>query len=132
MTDIETQADIDFFLERFYARIRQDPELGPIFDEVARVDWPTHLPKIGRFWSDLLLGTHTYEGHPMRPHLLLAQQTPIRPDHFERWLGHFSQTLSENFLGQRTQEALLRAKSIAAVMQSKLHRMELLASDNRQ
>lgn len=126
MKDIETEADIAFFLERFYARVRQHPELGYIFDGIARVDWDTHLPKIARFWSSLLLGTHTYEGNPMRPHLLLAQRTPIHPEHFDQWLGLFSQTLTEHFAGERTQEALLRAQSIAAVMQAKLHRLGLL------
>jgi hemoglobin len=129
MPDIETEADIAYFLEQFYARVRQDPELGPIFDGVARVDWPTHLPHIQRFWSSLLLGTSTYNGQPMRPHLALAQQTPIRPDHFERWLGYFGQTLDECFAGERANEARLRAQSIAAVMQSRMRLLGLLSPD---
>jgi len=126
MGDIETEADIAIFLERFYARVRQDPALGPIFDGVAQVDWPTHLPKIGRFWSGLLLGTNTYQGQPMRAHFELAQKTPIRPDHFDQWLLLFEQTLQESFAGERANEALLRARGIAAVMQSRLYQAGLL------
>lgn len=129
MNDIETEADIALFLDRFYARVRRHPELGYIFDEVARVDWPTHLPRIERFWSSLLLGTHTYEGNPMQPHLRLAGQTPIRPEHFRQWLGLFNQTLTELFAGERTQEALGRANAIAAVMQTKLDQLGLLQAD---
>lgn len=129
MKDIETEADIAYFLERFYARVRQHPELGHIFDGVARVDWPAHLPRIAQFWSSLLLGTHTYEGNPMQPHLRLAGQTPIRPAHFEQWLTLFGQTLTEHFAGERTHEALLRAKAIAAVIQSKMHRLGLLQAE---
>jgi hemoglobin len=129
LPDIETEGDIAVFLDRFYARVRQDPKLGPIFDEVARVDWPTHLPQIQRFWSSLLLGMATYEGQPMRPHLALAQKTPIRPEHFERWLGYFSQTLDDSFAGPRANEARLRAHSIAAVMQNRMRILGLLSPD---
>jgi hemoglobin len=116
MHDIETEADIAFFLDRFYARIRQDPALGPIFNDVAQVDWPTHMPKIRAFWSSLLLGTNTYQGQPMRPHFELAQKTNIAPAHFEQWLALFRQTLRECFAGERANEALLRAQSIATVV----------------
>lgn len=127
--DIETEADIAFFLERFYARVRQDSELGYLFDGVAKVDWPTHLPKINQFWSSLLLGTNSYQGHPMRPHFELAHKAPIRPDHFDRWLSYFGQTITENFVGERASEALLRARSIAAVMQNRLSLMGLLQAE---
>jgi hemoglobin len=129
MPDIETEADIAYFLSQFYSHVRQDPELGYIFDEVAQVDWPTHLPHIQRFWSSLLLGTSTYEGQPMRPHLALAQKTPIRPDHFERWLSYFEQTLDDCFAGPRAHEARLRAQSIAAVMQNRMRILGLLSPD---
>lgn len=127
MFDIETEADVARFVERFYERVRQDADLGPIFDDVARVDWPTHIPKITAFWSGLLLGTHTYRGQPMRPHLELAQKTPIRPAHFDRWLALFTQTVTELFAGERTEQAVIRAQSIATVMQSKLYVTGLLA-----
>lgn len=127
MRDIETEADIAYFLDRFYARVRQDPDLGPLFNDVAQVDWPTHMPKIRAFWSGILLGTTTYQGQPMRPHFELAQKTPIRTAHFDQWLALFSQTLDECFAGERAHEALLRAQSIAAVMQSRMHQIGLLA-----
>jgi hemoglobin len=127
MHDIETEADIAHFLDRFYARVRQDPNLGPIFNEVAQVDWPTHMPKIRAFWSSLLLGTNSYQGQPMRPHFELAQKTPISPAHFDQWLALFTHTLHECFAGERANEALLRAQSIATVMQSRMYQIGLLA-----
>ena len=125
--DIETEADIALFVAKFYERVRQDPDLGPIFDGVARVDWPEHLPKIERFWSSMLLDTGTYAGNPMPVHFNLARKTPIRPAHFTQWLALFRQTLTELFAGERTEEALLRAQGIAIVMQGRLAGMELLA-----
>lgn len=129
LRDIETEADIAYFLDRFYARVRQNPELGYLFDGVAQVDWPTHLPKIQAFWSSLLLGTNSYQGQPMRSHFELAQKAPIRPGHFDQWLALFSQTLAECFAGERANEARLRAQSIAAVMQSRLHLTGLLQTE---
>lgn len=129
MHDIETEADIAFFLDRFYARIHQDPDLGPIFNDVAQVDWPSHMPKIRAFWSSLLLGTNSYQGQPMRPHFELAQKTPIRPAHFDQWLALFRQALTECFAGERANEAQLRAQSIATVMQSRMEQIGLLAKN---
>lgn len=124
--DIETEADIALFVAKFYERVRQDPDLGPIFDGVARVDWPEHLPKIERFWSSMLLGTGTYAGNPMPVHFDLSRKTPISPAHFTQWLSLFRQTLTAHFAGERTQEALLRAQGIAIVMQGRLAGMGLL------
>lgn len=129
LNDIKTEADIAFFLDRFYACIRQDPDLGPIFNDVAQVDWPTHMPKIRAFWSSLLLGTNGYQGQPMRPHFELAQKTSIRPAHFDQWLALFTQTLHECFAGERANEALLRAQSIATVMQSRMYQIGLLETN---
>ncbi|MEZ0541858.1 group III truncated hemoglobin [Fibrella arboris] len=127
LNDSESEADIAYFLGRFYTQVRANAELGHIFDGVARVDWLAHLPRITAFWSDLLLGTGTYQGNPMRPHFDLAQKTPISAAHFDQWLVLFTQTLNECFAGDRTREALLRAQSIAAVMQSRLYTTGLLA-----
>ena len=77
----------------FYARIRQHPELGPVFG--AHIDpdeWPAHEAKIADFWRNAILRENSYSGNPMRVHL----QTPeIKVEHFEMWLGLFDQTLSE-------------------------------------
>lgn len=127
MNDIETEADVALLVERFYARVRQDAELGYIFDDVAQVNWSEHMPRITAFWSTMLLNTGTYAGNPMRPHLDLALKTPLRPAHFDRWLALFSQTLIDLFSGPRTDEARQRAHGIATVMQSRLYSTGLLA-----
>ena len=126
LNDIQTEADVAYFLERFYERVRQDSDLGHIFDGVAQVNWPTHMPRIIAFWSTILLGTNTYGGNPMRPHFELAMKTSFTPAHFDQWLAYFQQTLTENFAGPLADEALVRAQGIAAVMQSRLYQMGLL------
>lgn len=51
----------------FYARVRRDPVLGPIF-ETEIDDWQTHLDKMCAFWSSVTLMSGRYKGHPMMAH----------------------------------------------------------------
>lgn len=72
----------------FYGRVRQDPELGPIFNgKVA--DWDEHLAKLCDFWSSVTLMTGRFKGQPMRAHVEVPQ---IEPGHFGRWLEIWRET----------------------------------------
>ena len=42
--DLDTPEEIAELVRRFYADVTQDDLLGPMFNEVARVDWSEHLP----------------------------------------------------------------------------------------
>lgn len=69
-------------LHHFYADVRQDEVIGPIFN--ARIhDWPTHLDKIGNFWARQTGGPSNYAGGFGAAHLSLG----LQPEHFQRWLG---------------------------------------------
>ena len=46
--DIETRADIDDLMNRFYVRAMTDETIGYIF-EIAELDLKHHLPVIGDF-----------------------------------------------------------------------------------
>ena len=86
-----TEAMIHSLVHAFYARVRCDPVLGPIFN--ARVeDWPAHLDKLCAFWSSVLLMTGRYKGTPMKAH---AELPGIAPEHFQRWLTLFRATVRE-------------------------------------
>lgn len=75
----------------FYAAIRQDDLVGPIFDRVIRADdWPRHLSKMCDFWSATLLRTGRYDGRPLPPHLAIPE---LEEKHFRRWLILFRQTV---------------------------------------
>ena len=81
------EAMIDRLVETFYARVRDDALIGPIF--AARVeDWGPHLARMKLFWSSVALSTGVYQGRPMPKHLLL----PIDATHFDRWLTLFEET----------------------------------------
>ena len=72
----------------FYATVRHDPALGPIFDR-AIDDWDGHLAKMCDFWSSVLLMTGRFKGSPMAAHARIPE---IRSTHFARWLHLFAQT----------------------------------------
>ena len=69
---------------RFYASVRADDRLGPIFER-AIDDWPHHLDKLAAFWSSVMLTSGRYKGSPMAAHLRHAPA--LTPDLFERWLA---------------------------------------------
>ncbi|HLJ70237.1 MAG TPA: group III truncated hemoglobin [Roseiarcus sp.] len=84
------EAMIDRLVRAFYARVREDELLGPVF--AARIeDWEPHLRQMGAFWSSVTLMTGAYHGEPMRKHLPL----PIDARHFDRWLALFAETARE-------------------------------------
>ena len=74
LTQQETGIDeamIETLVRAFYARVRQDPLLAPIFE--SRIsDWEPHLDNMFAFWSSLTLQTGRYHGQPMAKHMPLA------------------------------------------------------------
>lgn len=77
-------------VDRFYAAVRNDDLLGPIF-ETRIQDWDEHLDKLRKFWSSVLLMTGRYKGQPMPAHAAITEISDI---HFERWLELFAETVS--------------------------------------
>ncbi len=84
-------AFISDLVDRFYAAVRDDALLGPIFaDRIA--DWPTHLARMKAFWSSVLHNSGSYSGSPMQKHLAIPG---LERAHFERWLALFRATLAD-------------------------------------
>ena len=86
------EALVSQLVETFYARIREDDLVGPVFLTALGDDWAPHLAKLKDFWSAIALGTRRYNGRPMPAHLRLPGLTEA---HFARWLGLFRQTVDE-------------------------------------
>lgn len=111
--DIVDEARIDQLVRSFYAQVREDDLLGPIFNEKI-AEWEPHLQRITAFWSSLMLGTRSYEGHPMRMHISL----PVDAQHFDRWLALFEATAHELFVPHIAARFLERARLIAKSFES--------------
>ncbi|MGK0267035.1 MAG: hemoglobin [Maricaulis sp.] len=83
---------ISRLVDEFYAHVRLDPMLGPVFEAEIGDDWDAHLTKLKSFWRSVMLQEGSYTGRPMPAHMKLKGLTP---EHFTRWLGLFRQTLGE-------------------------------------
>jgi hemoglobin len=106
--ELITEQQIGALVDQFYARVRVDAAIGPIFNE-AITDWPAHLTLLKDFWSSVLLTTGRYKGNPMLTHL----QLPLEPQHFRRWLALFSETARETMAPEQANAIIARAERIA-------------------
>lgn len=104
------EAFISDLVERFYAAIRADAALGPIF--AANVaDWPAHLARLKQFWRSILHSSGEFTGNPMRKHVALA---PLTLEDFSRWLELFYATLHDMGASEAARrEVGTRARMIA-------------------
>ena len=81
------EAMIERLVRRFYAKIREDALLAPVFE--ARIqNWELHLQRMCAFWSSVALMSGRYHGSPVAKHLPL----PVDAVHFDRWLELFEET----------------------------------------
>ena len=117
-----TEPMIQTLVHTFYARVRLDPLLGPIFNRVI-TDWDAHLDKLCAFWSSVTLMTGRYKGTPMQAHADLPEITPA---HFARWLALFQATAVKTCPAEAAAVFVDRANRIAESLQLgiALHRGE--------
>ena len=86
-----SEEQISQLVHTFYARVRRDAQLGPIFD--AHIDdWDQHLAKLVDFWSSVLLRTGRFSGTPMPKHAALPGLDAVL---FRHWLSLFRSTAAE-------------------------------------
>ncbi|WP_194850729.1 group III truncated hemoglobin [Nonlabens antarcticus] len=116
MKDIETREDIEVMVDSFYAAVRKDDLLGPIFNEVIGDNWSTHLETMYSFWQTVLLHQFAYKGSPFAPH----RKLPIEAQHFDRWLALFNKSIDQQFSGKITDDAKIRVVKMAEMFQHKL------------
>lgn len=98
----------------FYARVRHDAELGPIFND-AVTDWPEHLEKLTNFWSSVMLTSGRYKGNPVAAHL--KHRDRIAPALFERWLALWASTTAEVMPPEAAAALQVKASRIAESLQ---------------
>ncbi len=118
--DIESREDVVLLVDSFYDKIKTNEILAHIFNDVAKINWDEHLPKMYSFWASLLLGEHSFSGNPMMKHVELSKLTPMKETEFSEWLLLFYQTVDDLFAGSRADEAKTRAANIARLMLHKI------------
>jgi len=101
-------------VDAFYARIRADGELGPIFNGAIN-DWPEHLDKLTAFWSSIMLTSGRYKGQPVPAHMQHRER--ITPALFERWLALWASTTDELMAPADAKALQAKAARIAQSLQ---------------
>lgn len=87
-----TEESLKRLVDTFYARVRQDSLIGPVFN-AAIDDWAEHLGKLQAFWSSVMLTSGRYKGRPLPAHVKHADA--ISAASFERWLAIWKKTTDE-------------------------------------
>ena len=119
--DIHNREDIILLVDTFYKNVALNKQIGPIFTDIAKVDWSHHLPKMYDFWESILFGKAIYKGNPMLTHFALNEQTPLQTEAFETWKNLFFQTVDDLFVGENADLIKQKAQSIADLMHFKIN-----------
>lgn len=119
--DIRNREDVSFLVNTFYAKIRKDELLGPIFNERI-THWDEHLEHLTDFWESSLFFVNKYKGNPLEKHVEVdaATKNTINEHHFGVWLNHWIQTLDALFEGEKVNIAKNRARKMGTFIYIKL------------
>ncbi|SEL80383.1 hemoglobin [Sphingomonas palmae] len=75
----------------FYRRVRADPLLGPVFEQVVE-DWSAHQERLTAFWSAAVFKSGRYKGRPVPAHM--AHGSLLTRPMFDRWLEIWAEVTS--------------------------------------
>jgi hemoglobin len=115
-SDVRNRQDVSKIVREFYAKVRADEELGPIFNSVI-TDWEEHLERLTTFWEMNLFGGKGYDGNPIAAHQHVDDVAgPIEPIHFGIWLNLWFETINANFEGEKASILLRRARKMQTVI----------------
>lgn len=117
--DISNRNDIAALVNTFYEKVKLS-SIGHFFDDVVKVDWEKHLPKMYDFWEGIVFGSSGYSGNPINTHKQVHSMHAFSKVDFEMWLRLFHQTVDEMYAGEKAELIKQRATSIATVMQLKV------------
>jgi hemoglobin len=120
MKAIETRSDIELLVKEFYAKVRMNDSLGPIFDDIIKINWDHHIPILIDFWETILLDHPIYRNNAMGVHFDVNEKVKLQKEHFTTWLSLFDATIDEYFEGEKAALAKRRAHDIANLMSFKM------------
>ncbi len=111
--DLDDPEEIAEMVRRFYTDIAQDDLLGPVFNDVAHVDWSDHMDKLTAFWCRNLLSMPGYRGIPLRSHQRVHALRPFTAADFARWLELFHGTIDDGWAGPKAEQAKAFGRRVA-------------------
>jgi hemoglobin len=111
--DIAAHQDVEKLVDAFYSGVVNDALLAPFFSEI---DFEHHKPRMVHFWSFVLLDEPGYNTNIFDKHVKMA----LTKEALHQWVFLFEQTARQHFSGEKTEQAILRAKTIAWTFQEKM------------
>lgn len=120
LRDIETREDLELLVNEFYTHVRADQLLGPIFQTIIGDDWSHHLPIMYTFWNTVLFGAEGYKGQAVGKHVEIDRRIPLQPEHFDRWIELWQQTVDRLFAGDNAQRIKEKAGTMLQLIQFKV------------
>lgn len=121
--DLNGRPEIERLVNTFYDRVRADKTLGFIFDEVAKTQWDTHLPKMYAFWETVMFRSGGFTGNPLVAHAKLVPLTDMGRDKFDHWLQLFCGTVDDLFEGEHAEHIKRCAEDMANVIHAKINQV---------
>src|SRR5690606_27790966 len=112
--DVVSRSDVHDLVVGFYREVVFDDLLHPVFEEVAEVDWSTHIPRLIDFWCRVLLGQPGYDGFVLGPHRDVHDREAFRPELFDRWYLLWVDAVDAGWAGPVAEQAKSHAAHIAA------------------
>ena len=109
-TAVPSPDSITRLVHGFYADVRADPLLGPVFEKTLHGHWDAHLQRLVDFWSTVALGTRSFKGDVFGKHMALEGVTPA---HFAAWVGLWQQHTSRLFAPEVAHDLQVAAHGIA-------------------
>ncbi|CAN0593913.1 unnamed protein product [Ectocarpus sp. 12 AP-2014] len=114
---IKDRADVSVLVRTFYAKIRKEEVLGPIFNN-SITDWDSHLELLTNFWETQLFLKRTYHGNLVTAHQEVDEKMnhTITSEHFGLWLNLWFETIDELFTGETAWIAKNRAQKMSTML----------------
>ncbi len=118
--DLDSRSAIHDLVVGFYREIVNDELLGPVFDEVAEVDWPSHIPRLIDYWSRILLDEPVYNGSMAAAHREVHEIEAFRVEHFDRWFELWCDSIDSRWAGPYADRARAHAARTAGLLSRQL------------
>ena len=107
---VPSTASLTALVHGFYADVRADPLLGPVFEEALRDRWEPHLARMVDFWSTVAMGSKSFSGNVFGKHMALSGVTPA---HFAAWVRLWAEHTDARFPPAVAQQLQQTAHGVA-------------------
>ena len=120
LSDLDTRNEIHDLVVYFYREIVFDEFLDYVFEDVAQVDWNSHIPRLIDYWCGVLLRQPGYDGMMLVAHEEVHGIESFTLEHFERWFTMWVGCVNARWQGPHAEKAKSHADNMARVMSRRL------------